>query len=681
MPSLFYCIRYIFILPVLFLFSCKNQGLNVEDFDPITNFKENTNDTLYHLDTDLSDAVLNGIEIPTKNQTKNGYFTFAFKVENTSSEIKKYYYKIFYENRDYKFSDTLELADENFYGSWINGLYTFKPTRFLFPGEEVVITDSFKIAGNPRNEQKYFGADPDKYLNLDQAILDKTNYIKTVPEWIEKIEAKAKKEGVKPEEQIYLNAIWAINYEKNADKTLNNRWKRNPRMGNYEFMLVVTSPEDIGKIPMEIRDIQLTGSNGKYANPFGYFLLKEGKDLKNTTVLVSDKKLNISTKLDLGAGIYVDKLNINKSNFTTDCFSESCNNSTELYRKANFFQYFHNIDKDFTVYNVPEIRDVTGENFTRAEYKDLQSNYSGNNKRVEMFVNTTDCPGKTVSSNAKKNSLRLTTPASQPGNLKKEQVGVSSRIGFTYGKFRAKIKFPKMLSKDNVWNGLTNAFWLLFQSENDWNKRRDCNAEIAYIPKSEPNGDASLKHSVKSTYYSEIDFEIIKESQYWPKTSYSKENSNTTYKTDDAANNDEIMVTCTNWDMACHEPKKFSIGANEYTYDGQSYLLHRWDHSYKALSTKVAKKHSEIFEAPYYYFEIEWLPTKIIWKIGPEKNKLKTICVMDKNATAIPNNQMVILFTQEWHNEEWWPTAPYKQNFVPFPKKDMIGEILEMTIE
>ena len=34
-----------------------------------------------------------------------------------------------------------------------------------------------------------------------------------------------------------------------------------------------------------------------------------------------------------------------------------------------------------------------------------------------------------------------------------------------------------------------------------------------------------------------------------------------------------------------------------------------------------------------------------------------------------------------WHNEEWWPTAPYKQNFVPFPKKDIIGEILEITIE
>lgn len=679
MPYFVQLQKYFILLLLLFLFSCKNQGLEVEDFDPLSNVKGSKNDTLLHLEADLSDAVLNGIEIPTKKQTNNGYFTFQFKVENTSSEIKKYYYKIFYQNQNYKFNDTLDFADENFYGSWAEGLYTFKPTKFLFPGEEIIVTDSFKIVGNPRNEKKYFGVSPDKFLDLDEAILDKMNYIKTIPEWLIKINEKAKKEGCKPEEQIYLNAIWAINYEKNSDQTVNNRWKRNPRMGNYEFMLVVTSPEDIGKIPMEIRDLQLTNNSGKYVNPFGYFLFKGKNDLKNTTILVSEKKLNITTKMDLASGIYIDRLSINKSNFTTDSFVNNCNSSKELYHKANFQQYFHNIDKDFTVYNVPEIRDVVGENFTKEEYEALKIKYEKNSKRVKMFVNTTDCPCKTVSSNPSKNSLSLITPAAQIGNYKKEQVGVSSRIGFTYGKFTAKMKFPKMLSKDNVWNGITNAFWLLFQSESDWNKRRDCNAEIAYIPKSEPNDNSSLKHSVKSTHYSEIDFEIIKESQYWPKTSYA--NSNTPFKTDDAANNNEIMVTCTNWDMACHEPKDFNIGVKEFKYDNYNYTLHRWDHFYKALSTKIPVNHDVIFDAPYYYFEIEWLPEKIIWKIGPEKDKLKTICVMDKDATAIPNNQMIILFTQEWHNEEWWPTAPYKQNFIPFPKKDIVGEILEITIE
>ena len=86
--------KFFSILLSLTFLSCNNSGLNVKAFDPIFNFKGNGNDTLYHMNVDLSDAVLNGIEIPTKKQTNSGYFTFQFKIENTSSEIKKYYYKI-----------------------------------------------------------------------------------------------------------------------------------------------------------------------------------------------------------------------------------------------------------------------------------------------------------------------------------------------------------------------------------------------------------------------------------------------------------------------------------------------------------------------------------------------------------------------------------------------------------
>ena len=666
---------------LLALTACKkNSGFDVSNFNAFANFSGKTNDTLLSITADLSDAVLNGIEIPTKQQTPNGYFNFTFKVKNNSSDIKKYYYKIFYENSSYKFNDTVPLAHENFYGSWTNGMYTFKATKILFPGEEVVVKDSFKIEGNPRNEKIYFGADPEKYLALDDSIKSKMEFIKKVPNWMKSITAKAKEEETSIEEQIYLNALWGINDEKQRSKSINNRWKRNPRMGKYDIMLVVTSPEDIGKIPMEVRDIQLTNkSSGSFINPFGYFLFREGKNLKNTSVVVSSQKLQVTAALDLGAGIYVDKLSINKSNFTTENYSDNCNNSNALYSKAQFKQYFHNIDKDFTVYNVPEIRDVTGENFTKAEYEQFVEKYKTKESRAKMYVSTTDCPCKTVGSDAANKKLFMTVPAVEPKKLHKEHVGLASRIGFTYGKVRAKIKFPEMLSKDKVWNGITNAFWLLFQEDAEWNKRRDCNAEIAYIPKSEPDNNEALKHTKKSISYSEIDFEIVKESQYWPKTSYEKSNSK--YKTDNASDNNKIMVTCTNWDMACHEPKEFNIGAKDYTVDGTTSTLHRWNHYYKALSTKYAADHDEIFKAPYYYFEIEWQPEKIIWKIGSEKNKMKVICVMDKNISAIPNNQMTIMFTQEWHNEEWWPTAPFKQNFIPFPKKDIHGEILEIEIE
>ena len=432
--------------------ACTGGGFDVEEFNPLSNYSEKQNDTLYKINTDLTDGVLNGIEIPTKRQTYNGYFVFTFKVKNTSSAIKKYYYKIFYENNSYKFNDTSSFAHENFYGSWSEGLYTFKATRILNPGEEINIRDSFKIVGNPRNEILYFGANPEKYVAIDDSIKSKMNFVRSVPGWIKSCTEKAKELGTSLDEQIYLNALWGINYEKQRLKEVNNRWKRNPRMGNYQFMLVVTSHEDIGKIPMQVRDIQKPDANGRFLNPFGYFLSGGGKELKHTYVLLSKKNLKVSSQLDLGSGIYVDKLGINKSDFSLEAINSSCNNSPELYKKAQFTQYFHNIDKDFTVYNIPEIRDVTGEGFTKTEYEELQKKYADPNSRTKLYVSTSDSPCKTVISDPKNKKLTMVVPASVPDKLRKEHVGLSSRIGFTYGKFRAKIKFPKMLSKDNVWN-------------------------------------------------------------------------------------------------------------------------------------------------------------------------------------------------------------------------------------
>jgi hypothetical protein len=670
------------ILIAIFLCSCRNgDRVSVSNFTIGLSGENSSNPDTTFLKVDLNDAVLNGIEIPSKAQMRNGYFTFSFKVKNTTTDIKKFYYKILYQNTSYKFPDTLQSASENFYGSWINGLFTFKPTKILYPGDEITVTDSFRIVGNPRNEYLYFGPDPEKYLAIDDSIKAKIAFVKSVPAWLKSSIEDAKKLGISAEEKIYLNALWGIGYQKDHDHSVNNRWKRNPRMGIYEFMLVVTSPEDIGKIPKEVIDIQLKNQDGTFRNPFGYFLYREGKQLAHTEVIVSDQKLKVYTKFDLGAGIYIDKLAINKSNFSSAFYNPTCGNASELYTKAQFQQYFHNIDKDYTVYNVPEIRDVTGENFSRKEYEELRTKYENKGSRVKMFVNSTDCPCKTVKSDLKKNSLQLTVPAVEPGNYKKEHVGISSRIGFVYGKFRAKLKFPPMLSKDNVWNGLTHAFWLLFQGDdNSWNLRRECGGKIGYIPKGAPDNETSVNDSKKSYYYSEIDFEIVKESRYWPKTSYIH-SKKAQFKTEDAFNSDNVMVSCTNWDMGCNEPKNFIFGAEDYVVDSVPYLFNRWNFYSKALTSKVPVKHSEIYDAPYYYFEIEWLPEKIVWKIGPEKDKLRVICAMDKDLSSIPNNQMMILFTQEWHNEEWWPTAPYKQNFIPFPKKDIIGEILEIEVE
>lgn len=663
------------------LFSCQPEyrSFTVSGLNFFSNVQVPA-DSLLKLPLDLNNVVLNGIEIPSAKQTTNGYFNFSFRLKNTSAKLQRFFYKVYYQNETYKFNEDHVYANENFYGSWEDPGFTFKPTKSLGPGEEIVITDSFRIVGNPRDEKKFYGADLNKHQINKESISNTIAYIKKQPEWVKQVHEKAASNKISLDAQFYIDALWSLNEQLNHDSTNNNRWKRNPRVGIYEFMLVVTSQGGLSSFPQSFKDITQLDRYGSYTNPFGYVKQNAIERSPDSRVLRSNKKLLVSAKLDLSKGIYVNSLSLGESEFTRQYFNNECSDSLDKYSNAHMELFIHNINKDYVLHNVKEIRDVVGENMTRADYEKYATQYKGD-QLVDTYVNATNCPCKNVSVDTSEHSITLKNPGNTPGTkLKKEHVGVISRIGFTYGKFRAKIKFPEILSRDHVWNGITNAFWLMAQDVNaSWNMRRICDAGVGYIPKGEPDVKASLRKSKKQIPYSEIDFEILKESEFWPKSSYFY--SNEQYQKDSCARTDDIMVTCTNWDMACHQPEAFNIGAVAHTIDGVKYIHHRWNSWYKALTTKIPAKHDELFKAPYYYFEIEWLPEKIVWRIGPEKDKMRVICVMDKNVSAIPNNQMLMIITQEWHNQEWWPTAPYKQNFIPFPKNDIIGKVLELEIE
>ena len=133
--------------------------------------------------------------------------------------------------------------------------------------------------------------------------------------------------------------------------------------------------------------------------------------------------------------------------------------------------------------------------------------------------------------------------------------------------------------------------------------------------------------------------------------------------------------------MACNQPSKYIIGAKTVEVDGKKYEFARWDFFSKLLTSKVAVSHEEVFNDNFYYFEIDWQPKQIVWRIGKDKKNLREICRMNDEITTIPNNQMVMVMSQEFHYQEWWPTAPFMQNFIPFPKNDLIGTLLEVEIE
>ncbi|MEZ4739183.1 MAG: hypothetical protein R2818_07445 [Flavobacteriales bacterium] len=102
-------------------------------------------------------------------------------------------------------------------------------------------------------------------------------------------------------------------------------------------------------------------------------------------------------------------------------------------------------------------------------------------------------------------------PASTHGNWRKENVGVRSRHGLAYGKYQVKCKLTRLLNDSDMWVGITNAIWLLYDGAPD-SLRRECG-----------NGNtcgttaAGGDERVPRVAYSEIDFkEILKTTAYCP---------------------------------------------------------------------------------------------------------------------------------------------------------------------
>ena len=322
--------------------------------------------------------------------------------------------------------------------------------------------------------------------------------------------------------------------------------------------------------------------------------------------------------------------------------------------------------------NVPLVADVVGDNYSADEYYQNEKKYG--NQLKEQFVSVTNSQGKTVGYDQKEGAVFIMNPGSADvQSAVKENVGVKTRIGFTYGKYRGKIKFPLLLNKTNMWNGITCAFWLLYQGEGDWNMRGPCEG-AGYIPKYEFE---KTSHRERINNYSEIDIEIVKTSRYWPKSSYGNAR---TFPTEDASKNHDIIVACTNWDLACQEPADFNVGVRDIKYDGQTFGLHRWDYWYKALTSKYSTESDDVVGTEM-YFEIDWQPEQIIWRMGKSKDNMKVIGYMNSRSTKIPDNQMITVVSQEFHDGSWWPPAPWFQDNIPFPKNDLKGYVYELEVE
>lgn len=647
-------------------FGCNRShpaGFEAINFAPIRNFPANQT---IDWALDYSEAIDSGFVAPSKRQAPQG-FEAVFQLANTSPQPKRFYYKLYYQNEAYKFGDTTQRAEENFYGS--DGAFSGFTPIDLQADAEKEIHINYRIAGNPRDEERYFAEK--KNSGFTEADVNATiQRIRNAPDWFAGIAKKAKENNVPLEKQLVDDARWVLQNE-NARK-FNQRSRRNPRTGAYKFLLVVASARAVEQnlIPQEVQSIGKKNKEGRFVNPFGFYAKNAEKLAKETQLFYVDNALKLKALPDPGGGVFVDKTFLIVQNMQPNrsCMRSDCGDDSTLHKKAAFQQFIHYFNPEAIMDNIPLAANLA--NYSRADYNENGKKFG--DKRVKAPIQITDCPCKTVKSDAMAKKITMFNPAVSPDKLRKENVGVWTRHGFTYGKYTAKVKMPRLLNKHNVWNGLTNAIWLINESQDASNSRRECAG--GYIPKRLPPKRETPRSPTES--YSEIDFEIVKCPKYWPQTSYGK----TQRPAEPADMDDKVVITCTNWDLACRSPKNYISGAKPFAYNGQNFELHRWDDWYQALTSKYVAPDAEIFGTEF-YFQIEWKPNEIIWRIGPTKDKLQVCGAMTDGVTEIPNNQMLMVFTQEYHLANWWPESAFSQNDVPFPAENLTGEILSLEIE
>ncbi len=435
---------------------------------------------------------------------------------------------------------------------------------------------------------------------------------------------------------------------------------RDPRVGSYS-VLVVALPEDAftkNPLPPSVSDLRVREGD-HFIDPYWYWLHGPGSRIPGVSTLVKNDVVHLRASPEPARGV---------DGRDPD---------------AAFQNFRPHIDPASRFNNVPFIADVLRNEFGPRQH-DSAWCFIPADKWIPTVPSGCEMPCPSVLYNAEAKALEFRNRAGEQGGFRKENAGISTRRSFTYGRFLVHAQLSPLLNDSDMWNGLTNAIWLI-GSNLEYGQRRACTG--GYRPYIE-----GLTSKPRETFssYAEIDFEIMKGMPLCPERAFppiypqpvaDRGAWRRTLPAEVLAQRGNVAVACTNWDLACPDPPHFAVGCQDVLYNGQAFAAHRWDRDYRAVTEKSMAADDALFGAHGYWFEITWRPEEIIWRIGPSPNELRVVGYMNSSMTSVPNTPMSLVISQEFHNTRWWPGSPYEQGCVPFPSKDLVGRVFEARVE
>lgn len=439
-------------------------------------------------------------------------------------------------------------------------------------------------------------------------------------------------------------------------------WQRNPRVGRYSLLVVAVERAAIatGTIPPGVLDI--TDKSAQVAvEPYWYWLYGPGSTRKDVRSLLIPHAFTVRARFDASSGVH-------------GCTGVG----------GAFAPFAHYIDPASALRNIPVVRDVMA-GYSDADYDSLVCF-----TREEELIPLTPSIAADSCGNARLDTVAgciiLANPAVVPGQWRKENAGVRTRTALTYGRHLVHVQLTELLNDSGLWNGLTNAVWLIGAGGTELLRRPCDGGYMAYASDGAPR-------RIDRSGYVEIDFEIMKGVPLCPSRSfppiYPQPVADAAHRpawrrvlpAEVVQQRGQVAVALTNWDLACPSPPEFNIGCHELVYEGKPFSSHRWDWDYRAITQKEMAADDELFGEGGYWFCIDWRPTEIIWRIGPDPEHLRVVGYMNDRMTSIPDLPMHTVITQEFHNTQWWPGSPYEQGGVPFPAKELVGRVFEVRVE